>query len=349
MIGESENERAGNCTLKEKIRAMIASDDVKQKVLEKLESMSISNPCLKLEILDSKSEDFMIEEPDVLKVFECFGEVTSLKIQGKNAIITYKDIVSAYFAIKILDGKELPELNMTLQVSWHIIPEVRIPLKELPIKETPLIQEENLKYTCRFDIQIDNDKEFQVARRVIGSKGYNMKRIIEKCCKGMNAQAHDIIKLRLRGIGSGFKEGPYNTESQDSLHLCVSSKYHNKFDVAVNEIETLLKKVYRDYGEYCIAKGMNDPKLTLMKTEKTSGRAMILAPSKLKEIEENERLTDDDIEELIDIRNEARRQCNFAEADRIRELLRKKGITLMDEKGRRGRGVEVTTWKYGKL
>jgi cysteinyl-tRNA synthetase len=36
------------------------------------------------------------------------------------------------------------------------------------------------------------------------------------------------------------------------------------------------------------------------------------------------------------------------EADRIRELLRKKGITLMDEKGRRGRGVEVTTWKYGK-
>ena len=26
------------------------------------------------------------------------------------------------------------------------------------------------KYTCRFEIQIDNDKEFQVARRLIGSK-----------------------------------------------------------------------------------------------------------------------------------------------------------------------------------
>jgi Cysteinyl-tRNA synthetase len=73
-----------------------------------------------------------------------------------------------------------------------------------------------------------------------------------------------------------------------------------------------------------------------------------LAPSKLKEIEENSKLSEDEIEELIDIRNEARRQCNFLEADKIREILRKKGITLMDEKGRRGKGVEVTTWKHGK-
>jgi len=27
-----------------------------------------------------------------------------------------------------------------------------------------------LKYTCRFDIQIENDKEFQVARKLIGPK-----------------------------------------------------------------------------------------------------------------------------------------------------------------------------------
>jgi hypothetical protein len=29
---------------------------------------------------------------------------------------------------------------------------------------------QNGKYTCRFEIQIENDKEFQVARRLIGSK-----------------------------------------------------------------------------------------------------------------------------------------------------------------------------------
>ena len=267
----------------------------------------------------------------------------SLEIQGKSAIITYKELVSAYFAIQILNGKKLPELNVTLEVSWYIIPEKRIPLKEISLNP-----EETLKYTCRFDIQIDNDKEFQVARRVIGSKGCNMKRIIEKCCKGMNAQAHDIIKLRLRGIGSGFKEGPNNTESQDSLHLCISSKYHNKFLIAVGEIESLLAKVYKDYGDYCISKGRPNPKIMVQKIEKTSGRTFTLSPGKIREIEENSKLNEDEIEELIDIRNEARRQCNFAEADRIREILRKKGVTLMDEKGRRGKGAEVTTWKFGK-
>ena len=34
------------------------------------------------------------------------------------------------------------------------------------------------KYTCRFLIGIENDKDFQVARRLIGSKGSNMKRIV---------------------------------------------------------------------------------------------------------------------------------------------------------------------------
>ena len=329
-------------TQREKIQAMIANDDVKLKVLEKLLADGITNPSLKLEILDSTIENFLMEELDVLKVFEWFGEVDSVNLQGKSAIITYKDLVSAYFAIQILNGKKLPELSVTLQVSWHIVPAQRVPLREISINP-----EETLKYTCRFDIQIENDKEFQVARRVIGSKGCNMKRIIEKCCKGMNAQAHDIIKLRLRGTGSGFKEGPNNAESQDSLHLCVSSKYHSKFLLAVEEIETLLKKVYKEYGEFCIHKGRSDPRITLQKIEKTSGRTVSLAPEKLKEIEENAKLSEDEIEELIDIRNEARRQCNFAEADRIREILRKKGVTLMDEKGRRGRGVDVTTWKFG--
>lgn len=37
------------------------------------------------------------------------------------------------------------------------------------------------KFTCRYEIQIENDKEFQVARKIIGNKGYNMKRIIDAC------------------------------------------------------------------------------------------------------------------------------------------------------------------------
>ncbi|KAF4744117.1 hypothetical protein FOZ63_021746, partial [Perkinsus olseni] len=53
------------------------------------------------------------------------------------------------------------------------------------------------KYTCRFEIGIENDREFHVARRLIGQKGANMKRIVKL----------SDAKLRLRGQGSGFLEG----------------------------------------------------------------------------------------------------------------------------------------------
>ena len=35
------------------------------------------------------------------------------------------------------------------------------------------------KFTCRFDVGITNEKSFQVARRIIGSKGSNMKKIFK--------------------------------------------------------------------------------------------------------------------------------------------------------------------------
>merc|ERR1740116_588294 len=54
----------------------------------------------------------------------------------------------------------------------------------------------------------------------------------------------------------------------------------------------------------------------------------------------------EEIEKLIDDRNEARRASKFPEADRIRDLLHSRGVALMDEPGGRGRGREVTTWRY---
>ncbi len=53
------------------------------------------------------------------------------------------------------------------------------------------------------------------------------------------------------------------------------------------------------------------------------------------------------VERLIEERNEARRVCNFKEADRIRDVLRSHGIGLMDEPGARGKGRDVTSWRYG--
>jgi len=109
----------------------------------------------------------------------------------------------------------------------------------------------NAKYTCRFDIQIENEKEFQVARKLIGAKGCNMKRILDMCSKGCNGPIQEVIKLRLRGRGSGFKEGPTQQESDEPLHLCISSKYYDKYIMARHLAKELILNVYEDYKRFC--------------------------------------------------------------------------------------------------
>jgi hypothetical protein len=79
-----------------------------------------------------------------------------------------------------------------------------------------------------------------------------MKRIIELCCKGAPyEQIQEIVKLRLRGKGSGFKEGPRQEESNDALHLCISSRFYDKYLIACNHVQELLLNVYEEYKRYC--------------------------------------------------------------------------------------------------
>jgi len=99
--------------------------------------------------------------------------------------------------------------------------------------ETKNSREAFIKYNCKFIIQIDNDDEFRVCRRVIGAKGCNMKKIIEEVCMRTGGKANDV-KLRLRGQGSGFREGPNKEESADPLHLCISSKNIDMYNEACN-------------------------------------------------------------------------------------------------------------------
>jgi hypothetical protein len=110
----------------------------------------------------------------------------------------------------------------------------------------------NGKYTCRFEMQIENDKDFQVARRLIGAKGCNMKKIVEMCGKNQDGSiTQDVVKLRLRGKGSGYKEGPFNKESDEPLHLCISSKFPDRYKYACNLVQELVYSVYEEYKKYC--------------------------------------------------------------------------------------------------
>ena len=115
-----------------------------------------------------------------------------------------------------------------------------------------IIEEKNYgRYTCKYQILIPNDKEFQIARRLIGSKGYNMKKILNECKNSNNNKDKDNVKLRLRGRGSGYKEGPENKESDEPLHLCISAKNQEEMNKACKLVENLLNKIYEDYKIYC--------------------------------------------------------------------------------------------------
>lgn len=124
------------------------------------------------------------------------------------------------------------------------------------------------KFTCKYEIPIKNLPGFSVARKIIGHRGRNMKAILEKIKENhFRGPIQDVIKLRLRGQGSGFKEGPNNCESPEPLHLCVSSKYYEKYIEACKLVEKLLKDVYCEYNNYCRWKGRPTKSYKIVKME----------------------------------------------------------------------------------
>lgn len=236
---------------REKIQGLLSDESVRRTVTETLKAQKLSSsyPTLKAQLASTPTPTFFLHHSEVEKVFSYFGELLDIKTTGNTFLITFKDPVSAFFAQKVFNNKEIPELNITFTVDWHVEERRRVPFADIQNTSTS-------KLTARFDVLIENDEDFQVARRIIGAKGINMKTIIEKCCKGLNGPAHDVIKLRLRGRGSGFKEGPEKQESTDRLHICVSSKYTERLQMASKEVERLLNSVYEEYDQFKRTKGL---------------------------------------------------------------------------------------------
>ncbi len=103
------------------------------------------------------------------------------------------------------------------------------------------------KYVCNYNIQIENDESFNVTKRIIGKNGYFLKKIIYEGCIKFNDYS---TKIRLRGKGSGYKEGDLNIESNEPLELCISSLNYSTYINCCRLVESLLKKIYFDYYEY---------------------------------------------------------------------------------------------------
>ena len=123
-----------------------------------------------------------------------------------------------YYSIFSLSQKAQKEFNelvtmnkkrgiKNMELSYNINP------KELSMNNISKLnmnnntEKSNIKYICKFYLQIEGDKEFQVIKRIIGAKGNNLKRIIDYCSKGPGGvYMPDAIKLKLKGVRSGYKE-----------------------------------------------------------------------------------------------------------------------------------------------
>jgi len=114
------------------------------------------------------------------------------------------------------------------------------------------------KLLCRYNVCIEQDRPFNVVRKLLGDRGCHMKSIAE------NTGA----KLRIRGRGSGFCEGPEQKEASDEpLMVCISAATRESFDSAVEDVESLLEHVQDQYREFCRDRKMPAPKLSVVQNK----------------------------------------------------------------------------------
>ena len=104
------------------------------------------------------------------------------------------------------------------------------------------------KYVCNYLIQIENDDNFLITKRIIGKNGCFLKKIIQEACIKYGDFS---TKIRLRGKGSGYLE-QNGKESDEPLMLCVSSLNYPTYINCCLLIDSLLKKIYNDYYEYLL-------------------------------------------------------------------------------------------------
>lgn len=116
------------------------------------------------------------------------------------------------------------------------------------------------KQLCRYCVGIEEDSAFHVFRRLIGPSGENMKRIVASA-----GGERGSVKLRLRGRGSKYLEGPEQKESSDPLMLCISADCRQAFLKATEAVEELLQQVHDEYREFCRQRRRQCPDLKILR------------------------------------------------------------------------------------
>lgn len=199
------------------------------------------------------------------------------------------------------------------------------------------------KFSCRIEVGLENDRDFGVAKRVI-----QVARQIWEMDRDFKEHGG---KTRLRGRDLGGDH-----ESDDPLTLHISCFNKEAMEGARRTARDELAKVRADYADFREEHGLgpipdfiehpSDDDDTVDPDRERRKRPRDGPPSKKYDPPPPE-----DIELLIEERNQARKNKDFQKADEIRDMLKENGIILMDEKGPKPRngqikGAEITQWRY---
>lgn len=143
-------------------------------------------------------------------------------------------------------GDNLEEIVQNKQYKEYIPKNIKEKEKEVKF-QTNSTRDYQYKYVSRYIVQIENEKNFPVTKMIIGNNGMLLRNILyENCIK----YGDHTTKIRLRGRGSGYKEGPKKEESKDPMELCISSLNMISFSRCSAAIEQLLLQIYYNYYEY---------------------------------------------------------------------------------------------------
>lgn len=332
-------------------------------------------PSLNVRVEGLKFE-YQLTEDDVRKVFSRYGGVLAVTVDrdGTAASVQFETVQYAKAAQHDLDRKQLagmqgahlrvefppaaanmfdPAMQMAAATAAQsYAAQQPMTLNSVPYPPPPMSMQAATpslaaanrpkKFTCKLEVGIENEPEFRVGSRVI--------QIAKQIWQEPTFQQHGG-KTRLRGKGVG---GPH--EADEPLALCISCRDQMSFDRAMQYAEQQLQKVQGEYKTFCTQKGWSVPELSVKVSKK--GSALPPYPrdggsySPGGDMPRGERPPnappDEEIEKLIEERNEARKAANFKRSDEIREHLRQLGVVLMDEKGAKGnlQGKEVTKWRF---
>jgi len=331
-------------------------------------SMPMAAPMLNVQV-DGLTFEYQLTEDDVRKVFSRYGEVAYVNVdkEGTTAQVQLGQMHQAVSAQRDLNAKPLAGMSGAklrvefAQQAYDPVLAQMAAAAAQPFPGPPLLPAgmpgypavpalpggggspqppgRPRKYTCKLEVGIENEGEFRVGSRVI--------QVARQIWQDPKFQEHGG-KTRLRGKGIG---GPH--EADEPLALCISCRDQAAFDKAVQYAEAQLQKVHADYRAFCQQEGRPIPELSVKISKQGSffgaGNGALASNANMPRGERPPNApTDEEIEHLIEERNEARKAANFKKADEVRDYLKQRGVVLMDEKGAKGNlnGNEVTKWRF---